>query len=161
MSSEEGSDSQVQKRHGDLEEADDTQSEGQTLPPTQEAETHQTVDKSTPADNEPESNECKSKLDDGGSADGDLSNGKTSDEFRPSTSKICYIPKRMVVTAMLGLGMLLVYAMRTNVGVTVVMILHERAFEKVGTLDASAQVSTVLHTQSKVVLTKILSPNAK
>lgn len=146
MSSEEGSDSQAQKGHGELDEADDTQSEGQTIPPTHEAETDQIVDKSTSADNEPESIEFKSKPDDGGSEDGDLSKGKTSDKFRPSTSKICYIPKRMVVTVMLGLGMLLVYAMRTNVGVTVVMILHERAFEKVGTLDASAHVSIRLKT---------------
>ena len=59
--------------------------------------------------------------------------------------KLCscgvYIPKRYIVTCLLGVGMLFVYAMRTNVGVTVVMILDERAHEKVGTIDAILKVS--------------------
>lgn len=52
-----------------------------------------------------------------------------------------YIPKRVIVTVLMGLGMLLVYGMRTNVGVTVIMILDEKAHEKVGTLHAVFNVS--------------------
>lgn len=55
----------------------------------------------------------------------------------------CYIPKRLIVTVLLGLGMLLVYAMRTNVGVTVVMILDEQAYAKVGTVDAIFNIPKV------------------
>ncbi|KAL4225055.1 hypothetical protein ACF0H5_015749 [Mactra antiquata] len=55
----------------------------------------------------------------------------------------CYVPKRYIVTVLLGLGMLLVYAMRTNVGVTVVMILDERAFEKVGSIDSLVSLPVV------------------
>lgn len=54
----------------------------------------------------------------------------------------CYIPKRVIVTFLLGIGLLLVYSMRTNVGVTVVIILDERAYEKVGTLDTIVDVSS-------------------
>jgi hypothetical protein len=60
---------------------------------------------------------------------------------RNQGSSLFYIPKRLIVTFMLGLGLLLVYAMRTNVGVMVVMILDDRAFEKVGTIDAKINVS--------------------
>ena len=56
----------------------------------------------------------------------------------------CYIPKRYIVTFLTALGMLLTYAMRTNVGVTVVMILDELAHEKVGTLKDMHEVRCVL-----------------
>lgn len=55
----------------------------------------------------------------------------------------CYIPKRLIVTMLLGAGMLLVYSMRTNVGVTVVMILDERAYSKVGTVGAYRNIPRV------------------
>lgn len=48
---------------------------------------------------------------------------------------VWYIPRRYIVTLLLGLGMLLVYAQRTNLGVTVVMILDVTAHEKVDTLE--------------------------
>ena len=44
----------------------------------------------------------------------------------------CYVQKRYIMTFLTAVGMLLTFAMRTNVGMTVVMILDERAHEKVG-----------------------------
>lgn len=54
-----------------------------------------------------------------------------------------YIPKRYIVTFLTALGMLLVYAMRTNVGVTVVMILDDMAHEKVSSAKDIHDVSDV------------------
>ena len=62
--------------------------------------------------------------------------------LKPSIiSCCCYIPKRHIVTFLTAVGMLLTYAMRTNVGVTVVMILDELAHEKVETLKDIHEVS--------------------
>lgn len=46
----------------------------------------------------------------------------------------CYVPKRHILTCLTAIGMLLTFAMRTNVAVTVVMILDEEAHEKVHTV---------------------------
>ena len=43
----------------------------------------------------------------------------------------CYVPKRYVTTAMTAIGMLLIYAMRTNLGVTVITILDHAPHTKV------------------------------
>ena len=64
---------------------------------------------------------------------------------KPGTPSRCYIPKRYIVTFLTALGMLLTYAMRTNIGVTVVMILDELAHEKVGTLKDMHEVSFRFH----------------
>ena len=72
------------------------------------------------------------------------SNKEKQNSEEPKTNgkgKEFYIPKRWIVTFLSGLGLLLVYSMRTNVGVMVVMILDERAYEKVGTIDAMINVS--------------------
>ncbi|KAL5006296.1 hypothetical protein ScPMuIL_015102 [Solemya velum] len=47
-----------------------------------------------------------------------------------------YIQRRYIINFLLFMGMLLVYGMRTNIGVIVITILDERAREKVGTLEA-------------------------
>jgi len=70
-------------------------------------------------------------------------NGKSSDKDnggKLSHHTHCYVPKRLIVTALLGIGLMLVYAMRTNLGVTVVMILDEKAYEKVGSTNAIVKV---------------------
>ncbi|KAL3842885.1 hypothetical protein ACJMK2_020860, partial [Sinanodonta woodiana] len=46
----------------------------------------------------------------------------------------CYIPRRHLISFLVGVAMMLIYAMRTNVGVTVITILDKRANEKVGTI---------------------------
>ncbi|XP_052801015.1 vesicular glutamate transporter 1-like [Mya arenaria] len=53
------------------------------------------------------------------------------------------VPKRVIVTMLLGLGMMLVYAMRTNVGVMVVMILDEQAYEKLESVEAIMNIPRV------------------
>lgn len=42
-----------------------------------------------------------------------------------------YIPKRYVTTALTAVGMLFVYSMRTNLGVTVITILDHSSYKKV------------------------------
>ena len=53
----------------------------------------------------------------------------------------CYVPKRHILTCLTAIGMLLTFAMRTNVAVTVVMILDEEAHEKVHTVKDFREVS--------------------
>lgn len=52
-----------------------------------------------------------------------------------------YFPRRYLTSLLAGLGMLLVYAMRTNIGMTAITLLDERSPEKVGTVEAIINVS--------------------
>lgn len=72
----------------------------------------------------------------------EVDGSSSSTKQRAWRSTTCYIPKRVIVTFLLGIGLLLVYSMRTNVGVTVVIILDERAYEKVGTMDTIVDVGS-------------------
>ena len=53
----------------------------------------------------------------------------------------CYVPKRYIVTVLSAVGMMLVYAMRTSLGVTVILILDFAPHTKVGTAHAMWNVS--------------------
>lgn len=52
-------------------------------------------------------------------------------------------PVRYCIIALMCIGMVLINAMRTNVGFTVMTILDETAHEKVGTLQALINVSNI------------------
>ena len=69
-----------------------------------------------------------------------------------------YMPKRYIMTFLIALGMLLTFAMRTNVGVTVVMILDEQAHEKVESAHDIHEVSrTTDYKCFNVYLSRIFS----
>jgi len=76
-------------------------------------------------------------------------NDEFEDDVPMEHKGCCYVPKRIIVTFLLGLGMLLVYAMRTNIGVTVVMILDQSASAKVPSIDAYLNVSDVVLIEMK------------
>ena len=59
-----------------------------------------------------------------------------------------YIPKRYVTTALTAVGMLLVYSMRTNLGVTVITILDHSSYKKVHE-DAIKNVSSLTTSSSR------------
>lgn len=88
-------------------------------------------------------------------------NGNTSDKsqtsdqdgrnLKRSTCRRCgwictgctrvYLPKRYLTTFLTAMGMVITYAMRTNLGFTAVIILAEEPSQKVGTPDARWNVS--------------------
>lgn len=70
--------------------------------------------------------------------------GAGSDGTGRSARRAMYIPKRLIVTVLLGLGMLLVYAMRTNVGTLAVMILDLQAVDKLESAYVILNVSVAL-----------------
>jgi len=53
----------------------------------------------------------------------------------------CYVSKRYIVIVLSAVGMMLVYAMRTSLGVTVILILDFAPHTKVGTARAMWNVS--------------------
>ena len=59
-----------------------------------------------------------------------------------------YIPKRYVTTALTAVGMLFVYSMRTNLGVTVITILDHSSYKKVHE-DAIKNVSSITTSSSR------------
>ncbi|XP_061178058.1 vesicular glutamate transporter 2-like [Saccostrea echinata] len=65
----------------------------------------------------------------------------------PAPSVCCfsdlYFPRRYIVTILATLGMVVVYCMRTNVGITMITILDEEAHMKVGTQQAKWNLPTV------------------
>lgn len=66
-----------------------------------------------------------------------------SDMSDASSNGCCscpYIPRRYIVVFLSTLGMMVVYCMRTNVGVTMITILDEEAHMKVGTPEAKWNV---------------------
>ena len=69
----------------------------------------------------------------------------TIDTLKNNQRSVFYIPRRYIITFMLGFGMLLIYSMRTNVGVTVVMILDEAPHEKIGPAHLIEKVCTSVH----------------
>ncbi|XP_078333766.1 vesicular glutamate transporter 2-like [Crassostrea virginica] len=72
--------------------------------------------------------------------------GDTPDTSGPRSDSCCscpYIPRRYVVVLLSTLGMVVVYCMRTNVGVTMVTILDEEAHMKVGTQQAKWNLPSV------------------
>lgn len=72
--------------------------------------------------------------------------GKDSDMSDASSNGCCscpYIPRRYIVVFLSTLGMMVVYCMRTNVGVTMITILDEEAHMKVGTPEAKWNLPTV------------------
>lgn len=60
--------------------------------------------------------------------------------FGNSSPRWCYIPVRYIVTVLAGIGMMLVYAMRINLGVTVILILDYAPHTKVGTPEAKEAI---------------------
>lgn len=76
---------------------------------------------------------------------------------RRSCPTVCYVPKRFIVTILTGIGMMLVYAMRTNLAVTVILILDFAPHTKVGTTQAMEAVWHVSTTPSNITLEKVLS----
>ena len=70
---------------------------------------------------------------------------RTIDRRRHASRKCkCYIPKRYVVTFLTGMGMLVTYCMRTNIGVAAITILDLQAHTKV-TDRAKWSVSIAIH----------------
>lgn len=90
------------------------------------------------------SNENDALKDENAQCKGETPTVNSGNSRRFMISCPCYVPKRLIQTILLGFGMLLLYAMRTNVGVLVVMILSDNASEKVGTLDARKNLPRVL-----------------
>ncbi|KAK3103573.1 hypothetical protein FSP39_020244 [Pinctada imbricata] len=66
-----------------------------------------------------------------------------SDRGFRSQGCCCYFPKRYLITLLTGFGMLLVYSMRTNVGIAAITILDLQAHTKVGTERAKWGLPTV------------------
>ena len=62
----------------------------------------------------------------------------------PSEPPGCRCPQRYLVTLLTGVGMMLVYAMRTNVAVTAIALLDEELTDKVGTDQAADNVYNTL-----------------
>ncbi len=74
------------------------------------------------------------------------------DEAGDSVLPCCYFPRRYVIIILLALGMFFAHAMRVNVAVTVVTILDEAPYHKVGSTEAIENVSTAGQTNNKLLL---------
>lgn len=120
-------------------------------PSTQSAEMLTSQETASPDDSstaDDSSRDSPEKRGQGQTSDGDplkdsQVKGKESDMSDASSNGCCscpYIPRRYIVVFLSTLGMMVVYCMRTNVGVTMITILDEEAHMKVGTPEAKWNV---------------------
>lgn len=109
-------------------------------------ETASPGDSSTADDSSRDSPEKRGqgRTSDGDPLEGSQVKGEETDMSDAGSSGCCscpYIPRRYIVAFLSTLGMVVVYCMRTNVGVTMITILDEEAHMKVGTPEAKWSVS--------------------
>lgn len=118
-------------------------------PSTQSAEMLTSQETASPDDSSTadSSRDSPEKRGQGQTSDGDPLEDKVkadeSDMSDASSNGCCscpYIPRRYIVVFLSTLGMMVVYCMRTNVGVTMITILDEEAHMKVGTPEAKWNV---------------------
>lgn len=118
-------------------------------------------------DNNDDSDEDTKKNNDDETEKSNDDETKKSNKPRCFSCKWCgiYIPKRYVTTALTAVGMLFVYSMRTNLGVTVITILDHSSYKKVHE-DAIKNVSWLMTSSSRNTyrqgrLHNIIGPRAK